>query len=710
MNQQEKKRGFTKSIGFKMSMFLALTLLIVLAARTVIAGITQYQSDMNYKSQIELEKTRRFANELSVELTSAYELAVQVRDLMEVSIMNGPSKMTRDEVVELVKRLTRENASVAALGVFFEPNAFDGKDAQYKTNPNHREAEGRMIVYAKDDGSVDFSADLVKDPNVEWYRRPISEGRTIMTPPFEFGKEVLVTIATPIKKDGKQVGVVCSDVMVTFLQKYLENNVSHDENTLFLTTHEGIVIADTGNADNVMKDFTKVAPAFRRHLDLVSNADESSSIEKNREGLDSKMVFVPVKISGLDDHWVYGNITTIRSISRESNKQLIVSALVNVLMIAGLIGLGYLIANRIVTRPLALLDITLNRMANYDFSETDESRAAERYRDSQDEIGSIVRSMTMMLHNMESLLESISSDSQNIAATAEELTATSQSTFESASEVANAVGNIAGGASSQAHDTQTAAENVEQANALLGEMIGVLADLSESTQEIDTLRNEGNKTMEELFDVSQLNKKAAQEIHQVISQTNQSAIKIAKASEMIQSISDQTNLLALNAAIEAARAGDAGRGFAVVAEEIRKLAEQSAGFTNEITSIIDDLKHKSEIAVTTMNEVGHIVAEQDEKLEDTGNKFKLISTAVDKTRSIVNHLNRSSKEIESKNTEIVRIIENLAAIAEENAATTQQAAASVESQTKSIHDITEASDHLAEIATSAQERIARFRF
>ena len=240
-------------------------------------------------------------------------------------------------------------------------------------------------------------------------------------------------------------------------------------------------------------------------------------------------------------------------------------------------------------------------------------------------------------------------------------------------------------------------------------MITELDELSNAIENINSKKNEGKKALYELIRLTNENSKDAANISNVIVETNESAERISKASDMIQSISEQTNLLALNAAIEAARAGESGKGFAVVAEEIRKLAENSAVFTDEIKGIIQDLMTKTRNAVDIIGTVVDKMNEQNENTELTGEKFNEIEHAVELSNTIVNKVKESSEEIETSNNAITEVTKNLISIAEQNALTSAEALENVESQVSSIGDISNASENLATIATNLQGEVAEFQ-
>ena len=178
---------------------------------------------------------------------------------------------------------------------------------------------------------------------------------------------------------------------------------------------------------------------------------------------------------------------------------------------------------------------------------------------------------------------------------------------------------------------------------------------------------------------------------------------------MIQSIAEQTNLLALNAAIESARVGEAGRGFAVVADEIRKLAEQSNGFTGEINLIINELKEKTEEAVETMRNVEKIILEQTVGVTDTREKFKMIAFAIDSTKKSIGTLTLTEEEIAMKAEELIQIVVSLSDIARDNAGTTEESSAAIEEQTAGMEEIACSSEQLSKLAEDLDRLISRFK-
>jgi methyl-accepting chemotaxis protein len=142
---------------------------------------------------------------------------------------------------------------------------------------------------------------------------------------------------------------------------------------------------------------------------------------------------------------------------------------------------------------------------------------------------------------------------------------------------------------------------------------------------------------------------------------NESAKRISKVSDVIESIAFQTNILALNAAVEAARAGQQGRGFAVVADEVRELSNKSAEAARETAELIRaDLANVeignrlAESAAASIGNVSRITNDNQARMAELSESSISQSAAINEISVGIN--------------QIAVIIQSNAALAEESAA------------------------------------------
>ncbi|MDR1641054.1 MAG: methyl-accepting chemotaxis protein [Clostridiales bacterium] len=208
-----------KSIKTKISLIASLTVLTGLAVIMVYTYISlnsleEESAKLEFASMVEL-----FESNIESTITGPYSFADMAASIVGESI--DDKTVTRETLQALLLEAFQEYPFIDAAGVLLEPNAFDGKDSEYKGTPYGFPLNGQISYYfemvnGKGKVSPNMEADF-SDFSKPYYTEVAAAQKPILTDPYTFVSAVkgtipMITLSVPIMRDGKFIGAVTADI------------------------------------------------------------------------------------------------------------------------------------------------------------------------------------------------------------------------------------------------------------------------------------------------------------------------------------------------------------------------------------------------------------------------------------------------------------------------------------------------------------------
>ncbi|PTQ17800.1 methyl-accepting chemotaxis protein [Vibrio splendidus] len=505
-----------------------------------------------------------------------------------------------------------------------------------------------------------------------WYQEANAAGKQIITTAYQdaITKALLVTIAEPVRHNGKLVGVVGADVLIDQLvNDVISLDVGDNANAMLIDASDGTFLAHPDSALS-LKPVSQLSNDIS--MPIIENAVRTGSIEIIKErGAEKLLYFTKVP----NTNWIFA--VQMDKATEEANHSTLLTQLITTAVIITLIVIvlvSWLVS--FLFRDLNRVSAALEEIAS---GEGDLTQRLEPKSD--DEIGKLAENFNRFVGNMHTMVIKLSevsaalgNQARQTASQAEERSARIQMQQDEINMVATAVNEMAAAtqeiAGNADHTAQNSSEAVGACEHGTGQVTQTQSSIQNLAQEVQIATN-------------------------VILELEEHGNSINAILSNIQGIAEQTNLLALNAAIEAARAGEQGRGFAVVADEVRVLSQRTHGSTQEIQQTIELLQGTTGKAVSIMNDSRSLAETSVDDANSAAASLTQIHAAVERISDMATQIASAAEEQASVTSEITRNTEGIRDVSNELADEAHQAA--------------EQAAQLSELSHELESEISRFK-